>query len=573
MIKRGLIACSAVILLLLSAGCSSSDESTAVTTNRPERKLTSEKDRSMAMQLFIDGSLKESKGQYAEAILDYQEALRYDHDAAIFFALAKSYAQLRRYAPATENALMAVRFDSTKIEYRELLAQIYLTSGQFEKAAQEFRTIIRLDPRNVPATYTLAQILERVKPSESLALYNSLLARQGPTWEVLVQIAQLNSMLQRFDDAAKAYEQMMELDPSNLAVRQNLAEMYLRQKKFDTAKKILMDALEENNGSIILRATLADVYLQQNDWTTAKKELNTILQSDSLDPDTHLRIGVAFYAQTVKDTLVIPEAIAVFRKYEELYPTDTRPFVYLGVLYRGIKKDSIAEQYFTRATQSANWNADAWWQLGWMYFDRQDFKETISIMNRAKQILPDDFRLHLLLGIAYNRAGMNQDSRVALERAVELNPTDLNALSSLGLTYDALKMHAESDSAYERALRIDPTFPLVLNNYAYSLSERGLQLDRAERMSKESLAADSLNPSYLDTYGWILYKKGKYQQALPYILRAVELGDVSAVVLEHLGDVYARLGRSEDAKRYWKEALEKDQNNVALKHKLERGSL
>jgi tetratricopeptide (TPR) repeat protein len=552
------------------AGCSSSKESAETNAVQPSESQENEQNRSTAMQLFIDGSLKESKGQFAEAILDYQDALRFDHDPAIFFAMAKSYAQLRRFAPAAENAVMAIQHDLSKIEYRDLLAQIYLNSGQFDKAAIEYRTILQIDPQNVAATFTLAQLLERVKPLEALELYNSLLVRQGPTWEVLLQIAQLNSALQRYDKSIEALEQMQKIDPGNLAVKQNLAEVYIRVKNYDKARGLLNDVLEKNPANIMLRATLADVYLQQNDWVSARKELFTVLQSDSLDPDTHLRIGVAFYAQTLKDTLVIPEAISVFKKYEKNFPADARPYVYLGVLHRGIKKDSVAEQYFTRATQSSNWNGDAWWQLGWMYFDKQDFKETISIMNKAKQYISDDFRIYMLLGIAYNRSGMNQDSRVALERAVELNPADLNALSSLGLTYDALTMHAESDSAYERALRIDPKFPLVLNNYAYSLSERGLQLERAEKMSKESLAADSLNPSYLDTYGWILFQKGKYAEALPNIQKAVDLGDASPVVLEHLGDVYDKLNRADEAKKYWKKALEKDQNNSALKEKAAR---
>lgn len=560
-------------LLFLAAGCSSGKETADQPLMKSAQKEQQDKDRSAAMQLFIDGSLKESKGQFADAILDYQEALRLDHDGAIFFAMAKCYAQLRRFPVAAESAIEAVKHDSSKIEYRELLAQIYINSGQLEKAANEYSTILNIDPNNITATFTLAQLLERAKPTESLNLYYSLLSRQGPTWEVLMQIAQLNSALQRFDKAAEAMEQMMKLDPSNLALKQNLSGVYLQLKKYDKALDLLNDVLEKNPDNVLLRTSLADVYLQQNDWSSAKKQLNIVLESDSLDPDTHLRIGVAFYAQTIKDTLVIPEAIDVFKKYEKNFPTDSRSFVYLGVLHRGIKKDSIAEQYFTRATQSSNWNGDAWWQLGWLYFDKQDFRTAIEVLNKAKQYVMDDFRIYMLLGISYNRSGLNEDSRVALERAHELNPADLNVLSSLGLTYDALKLHTESDSTYERALRIDPHFALVLNNYAYSLSERGLQLERAANMSKESLEKDSTNASYLDTYGWILFKNERYEEALVYIKKAVELGDVSAVVLEHLGDVHAKLNQMDEAKKYWSKALEKDLNNGALKQKIARGAL
>jgi len=572
MIKRCIIL-SAAGLIFIFTGCSSGKETADQQLMKSVTAEQNEKDRSAAMQLFIDGSLKESKGQFADAILDYQEALRLDHDGAIYFAMAKCYAQLRRFPMAAESAIEAVEHDSTKIEYRELLAQIYINTGQLEKAANQYSAILNIDPHNVTATFTLAQILERARPKESLNLYYSLLSRQGPTWEVLMQIAQLNSALQQFDKSAEALEQMMKLDPSNLAIKQNLSGVYLQLKKYDKALGLLNDVLEKNPDNIMLRTSLADVYLQQNDWASAKKQLTIVLQSDSLDPDTHLRIGVAFYAQTIKDTLIIPEAIEVFKKYEKNYPTDTRSYVYLGVLHRGIKKDSVAEQYFTRATQSSNWNGDAWWQLGWLYFDKQDFRSAIEVLNKAKQYVADDFRIYMLLGISYNRAGMNEDSRVALERAHELNPADLNVLSSLGLTYDALKMYTESDSTYERALRIDQHFALVLNNYAYSLSERGLQLERAAAMSKESLDKDSTNASYLDTYGWILYKNERYEEALVYIKKAVELGDVSSVVLEHLGDVLAKLNRMSEAKEYWTKALEKDQNNVALKQKIARGTL
>ena len=111
---------SAIVFVLISifiAGCSSTKE-TAPSNNIKHYVISGriEKDRSISTQYFIDGSLKESKGQFAEAILDYQDALRYDQDAAIYFAIAKNYAQLKRFAAATENAQEAVKRDSNNID-------------------------------------------------------------------------------------------------------------------------------------------------------------------------------------------------------------------------------------------------------------------------------------------------------------------------------------------------------------------------------------------------------------------------------------------------------------------------
>jgi Tfp pilus assembly protein PilF len=197
----------------------------------------------------------------------------------------------------------------------------------------------------------------------------------------------------------------------------------------------------------------------------------------------------------------------------------------------------------------------------------------VEYMDKAIVIVPKDPRLHFLRGLALTRLNHNDEAIVSLEKSAQLDPKDINTLSTLGMTYDAMKRFKESDSTYEHVLELDPHYALVLNNYAYSLSERGLQLERAYRMSRESLEKDSANASYLDTFGWILYKLGRYDDALPYIRRAVNSGEVNPVMYEHLGDVFSRLQRSEEAKTYWQKALEIDRTNEGLKQKLQRGSL
>ncbi len=107
---------------------------------------------------------------------------------------------------------------------------------------------------------------------------------------------------------------------------------------------------------------------------------------------------------------------------------------------------------------------------------------------------------------------------------------------------------------------------LINNNYAYSLSERNLQLDRALQMIEIAMAADSSNSSYLDTYGWIYFKLGNYNKAYYYIQKAIGVdGEGNAELLEHLGDVLYMLDRKEEAIDYWEKALKLDSANESLK--------
>ena len=126
---------------------------------------------------------------------------------------------------------------------------------------------------------------------------------------------------------------------------------------------------------------------------------------------------------------------------------------------------------------------------------------------------------------------------------------------------------------YERVLRQEPHNHLALNNYAYSLAERGLQLERDLKMSKDAVTQQPTNQSYLDTYGWIYYEMGRYDDAERYVRKAIDLGSKSAVIHEHLGDILIKTGKKDQAIEYWRKALELDPSNEALKGKILRGSM
>jgi tetratricopeptide (TPR) repeat protein len=127
--------------------------------------------------------------------------------------------------------------------------------------------------------------------------------------------------------------------------------------------------------------------------------------------------------------------------------------------------------------------------------------------------------------------------------------------TSLGDAYNELKDYVKSDENYEKALVINPKDVGTLNNYAYYLSLRGDKLDKAEAMSKVSTELKPNTPSFEDTYGWIMYKEGKYKEAKIWIGKALEHGeDKSATVLEHYGDVLYKNGEIQNALDYWQKA-------------------
>lgn len=562
---------------LLLTGCGSSKESTAQQTKQDVTKIVAERlqeaRRDRALSRFIQGSVYDSKGEYANAVLEYQDALRDDPNPAIYYAIAKDYSLLAKHALAAQAAKEAVRLDSTNIKYRENLATIYMNAFQPEQAIREYETLIKMDSNYVSGWYNLARLYQATKPLKALEIYERLLDRNGEEWELLLQTAEIYHALGRYGKAAEKYQKMLDIDPSNKPLQRQLAETHSRAGNFQEAIKILESMLEVDEGNVDALSTLADVYLEQRQFDKALGLYQKILAREKSNPEVKLRVGIAYFGQIQRDSTFVAKAKPILQEVNKELPNDWRPYWYLGIISATEKNDSLASKYLERVTQLAEWNGDAWWYLGTGYFEKGEYQKLLDTMERARKVLPKDSRVYFLTGLAYTRLNQPELAIEMLQRSLQLKPDDVNALSTLALTFDGQHRFKESDSLYEQALTIDPKSHLVLNNYGYSLAERGLQLERALHMALQAIEADPENSSYLDTVGWAYYKLGKYQEAENYISKSIATGSASAAVHEHLGDIYYKLGQKEKAEKAWKQALEMNGNNQALKDKLVRGSL
>lgn len=554
--------------LLVLASCKQSRDVASV-----QDDSFTKRERDLALQHYIEGLMYDQKGEYAKAILEYQDALRYDNDPAIYFALSKDYSMVGKHALAAEKGQEAIKLAPTNRTYRENLAEIYLNAFEIDKAIAVYEGVVALDSHYIDGLYNLARLYHMRKPLNAIELYQTILDRFGPTLEVYVQLTSLYTSLGKFDEAANVILLMLDIDPGNYELRRSLADMYLQAGKKDEALREYHDLLERNSNDLEVRAAIAHVYLVQQKYEEATRQLESVLILDTLSVETQLRFGQYFGSFLQKDSAAAPYAFNIFEKIRKNYPEDWRPYWFLGVIANVMKNDSAAASNLVRVTVLAPQHADGWTYLASLYLERNEYWQAAEILERAKNHLPEEARIHFLLGWAYHRLKRNDDAVRLLERAAELNPKDVNTLSTLALIFDELRRYGNSDRLYEEALKIDPHSHLVLNNYGYSLAERGEHLDRALTMAKEAVRQQPENPSYLDTYGWIYFKLGNYEEAERFIRKAVELGDVSPVVLEHLGDVYAKLGQKESALEYWNKALERDETNQSLKSKITRGSL
>jgi tetratricopeptide (TPR) repeat protein len=101
-------------------------------------------------------------------------------------------------------------------------------------------------------------------------------------------------------------------------------------------------------------------------------------------------------------------------------------------------------------------------------------------------------------------------------------------------------------------------------------AEKNLRLDEAEEAVKQALVLDPNNGAYLDTLGWVHFRKGRYEEALRDLLRAAQsLTREDPVVFDHIGDTYAKLNRVPQALEHWQKAIALDPENKLIADKIE----
>jgi Tfp pilus assembly protein PilF len=119
----------------------------------------------------------------------------------------------------------------------------------------------------------------------------------------------------------------------------------------------------------------------------------------------------------------------------------------------------------------------------------------------------------------------------------------------------------------ERCVALDPEFAQALNYLAYVWAEKGVNLDKAHEYVTRALKLQPREGAFLDTLGWIYYRKGAFREALDYLQQALGIED-DPVIADHVGDTWSALGEPAKAERFWRRSLKLDPSSTAVRAKL-----
>ena len=191
---------------------------------------------------------------------------------------------------------------------------------------------------------------------------------------------------------------------------------------------------------------------------------------------------------------------------------------------------------------------------------------------------PNDINVLNALGDIYRGVENWVDAANAYTRAIDNldNPQQpfWVLFYTRGISYERTDQWPLAESDFRTALELSPDQPAVLNYLGYSYVEKGINLEEAQQMIETAVAGDPNNGYIRDSLAWVLYRLGKFEEAVPHMERAAQQLPLDPVINDHLGDVLWKVGRKTEARFQWRRALSfepEDADLERIKRKLEVG--
>jgi len=526
-------------------------------------------------RLYFNGLKEKQKENYSAALKNFEQAVKlHPQIDAAYYEMAIIYYSQNNYEEALLKMEKALKIDNSNHWYKELFAELLSANKKYDKAAKVYKKLKEEFPHNVDYYYSEAYfLLKQNKSKEALVVYNLLEEKIGIQEEITNEKYLIHLKQSNFLAAEKELEKLIDAYPTNLKYLNKLASFELSNNKPEKAITIFEKILKINPDDTKALMSLADYYRQTGNEEKYKKYSKQAFENKNINIDTKIAILYSYIKESEKDSTKLNDAFEYAELLSKTHPEDAKVWAIYGDLYNLDKKEEEALKMYQKSLAIRKDIYSVWQQVFFIESDAKKYDLLIKDTENAMELFPNQALVYFFNGLAYQQQKSYEKSNKSYDKAIKLTTKNPNLksqiYSNLGENYNDLKQYEESDKNFEKSLEIDANNQYVLNNYAYYLSLREENLERAKEMSLKSLELSPENPTYLDTYAWILFKNGEFEEAFKNQKKAIDLSEKpSAALYEHLGDMLFKLNKIDEAVINWKKAIKKGNDSKELLNKI-----
>ena len=566
-----------IVLSLASCGTLRKKGNAKRTTGQ-EYQLSPEQQRKYDY-FFLEAMRLKEKKEYTAAFDLLKHCLEIHPNASsALYEIAQYYMYLKQVPQGQAALEKAVENAPDNFWYSQGLAALYQQQNQQDKAVELLEAMAVRFPEKLDPLFNLLDIYGRDgKYEQMIATLDRIEGKMGKSEQLSMEKFRIYLQMKDDKKAFQEIESLVQEYPMDMRYQVILGDVYLQNGKKEEAYNIYQKVLETEPDNPMALYSLASYYEQTGQKDLYQQQLDTLLLNKKVLPDIKLNVMrqvIVENEQAGKDSV---QVIGLFRKVMQQDVDDPQiPMLFAQyLLSKNMEEDAVP--VLEQVVDLDLMNKAARLMLVSAAAKKEDYKQIIKVCEPGIEATPEALEFYYYLAIAYNQAEQPDSvlnvCRKALEHITDESNkevvSDFHAM--MGDMYYQKKQTEEAYAAYDSALVYNPSNITALNNYAYYLSLERRDLDKAEEMSYKTVKAEPNNATFLDTYAWILFEKGKYEEARIYIDNAIKSEEEkSSEVLEHCGDIYFMTGDAESALKYWQQSLELGNDSEILKKKIEQ---
>jgi tetratricopeptide (TPR) repeat protein len=514
--------------------------------------------------LFLEALRLKENGKYNDAFNVFQYALKIDStSSAVWVELSDYYLFLQQDSLAIDALQKAVKYSPDNFEYKISLANANREMGDYAEAIRLYEELSAKNTGKPELNFYLGELyLKEGQIDKAIKSLDVLENNIGMSEALSMQKYNLYLSVEQNQQALEELEKLAAKYPLESKYQTLIGDYYLRQKNPETALKYYEKAHKIDPQDPRYVVSMSNYYEYIEDMDAATREIEKALKNPLLEVEAKIVILEKYINNLLQSNRNPETANALFETLLEQHSQVKELNLIYGRFLIPQNKLEEAKFQFQIVTESNPEEISAWQLLLSLALKEENFNEIIRICDEALMHFPDFPQFYLYKGTGLYQQKRYSEALTVFQEGIKHVSPDERPFTSIFYGQIADLHHQMGDTkaayeAYDKALEYDESNVAVLNNYAYFLSLDKTDLDKAERMSGKCLKIQSKNPTYIDTYAWVLFQKENYTLAKFYIESAISNGgDNSPAILEHHGDILFKVGNAEKAVEQWEKALQ-----------------
>ncbi|PZR74246.1 MAG: hypothetical protein DLM73_08555 [Chthoniobacterales bacterium] len=557
-----------------------------IATKTAPAKKAPPQDDSLSLKPAKDLELQPENARKADALADFVEGTRLEEDAEMENALA-AYQRVLNVDPG--QAELALR-----------VAALLSRQEDFPRAIDVLKDAIKAKPKE-PAPYLqlsfiYAKYLKKI--DQALKYANQAIALDPLNFEAYQRLYEIEVAAGAPEKALTVLERAAGVKSDDPSFWVRLGKLYASiafksegEPKPEEVKRVngfFQKAVETAGDDSAVLKDVADYYAASQQIAEAIPLYLKVLELQPDDANAREKLATGFVLTNQRG-----KAIEMLQEIIKQHPERYQPYDLLAQLLddngRALERANQPEQAQAEfAKAAANYEqsvlinpgrANTYLRLAELLIvPMRESERAAKLLTEARQRFPGIPEFTYFLAIALREAKHAQQAVIIFEEALNEaqveNGEVLNArfYFDYGAAADQAGLYDKAAGLFKKSISLDPTNAAEAYNYVgFMWAEHNMHLDEAEEMIGRALQFDPNNGAYLDSLGWVHYRKAKYEEALSELLRAAQnLTRHDPVVFEHIGDTYSKLNRVPQALDYWQKAMALSPENKLLAEKIEK---